>query len=371
MLYIPDNVMTIINKIEENGFEAYAVGGCVRDSLLDITPHDWDICTSAFPPQTKEIFSGLRTVDTGMRHGTISVILGGESYEITTYRHDGEYADNRHPTSVEFVRRIDDDLSRRDFTVNAMAYNPKRGIVDLFGGRQDINDKIIRCVGDPDTRFLEDALRIMRALRFACVYGFEIDENTAGAALRNKDLLKNISAERICTELCKLLTGKGLRYILENFYDIFTVFLPDFDIDAVCTAENNLYIRLAAITGDVSVLKALKLDNNTIRIVSALRSDAVPSRDTATLNRIINKIGFDECRLLIQFKKQYELLPILDNMTVYSLKNLAINGSDIINLGIPAGKRTGEILNSLLDKVIDGEIPNDKQKLLNFVLTLL
>ncbi len=370
-MYIPSDVMTIINKIEENGFEAYAVGGCVRDSLLNKTPKDWDVCTSALPHETKEIFSSFRTVDTGIRHGTVSVILNSENYEITTFRHDGEYDDFRHPKAVEFVRNIYDDLSRRDFTVNAMAYSPKRGIVDLFGGKNDLENKIIRCVGDPDTRFREDALRIMRALRFAAVYGFEIDPDTATAALQNKELLKNISAERISSELCKLLCGDGVKYVLDNFYDIFTVFLPDFDKAAVCSAECNLYIRLAALTGDTSVLKSLKLDNNTIRIVGALHSDVTLTENIPSLNRIINKIGFEECRLLARFRKQYEILPILDNMPIYSLKNLAINGSDIMSLGIPSGKRTGEILKLTLAKVIDGEIPNDKHELLNFVLTLL
>ena len=224
---MPKNVDTAINLLQSAGFEAYAVGGCVRDSLLGKTPNDWDITTSAKPEDMKSVFADFHCIDTGIKHGTVTVVIDGEPLEITTFRLDGEYEDNRHPKSVTFTSDLGADLGRRDFTVNAMAYSKMTGTVDLFGGQNDLKNKIIRCVGDPDRRFNEDALRILRALRFASALDFEIEEKTAQSLLKNRALLGNISEERIAKELLKLVCGKGAKRILTDFAPVLFKILPE------------------------------------------------------------------------------------------------------------------------------------------------
>lgn len=224
---MPKNVDTAINLLQSAGFEAYAVGGCVRDSLLGKTPNDWDITTSAKPEDMKSVFINFHCIDTGIKHGTVTVVIDGEPLEITTFRLDGEYEDNRHPKSVTFTSNLGADLGRRDFTVNAMAYSKMTGTVDLFGGQNDLKNKIIRCVGDPDRRFNEDALRILRALRFASALDFEIEEKTAQSLLKNRALLGNISEERIAKELLKLVCGKGAKRILTDFAPVLFEILPE------------------------------------------------------------------------------------------------------------------------------------------------
>lgn len=224
---MPKNVDTAINLLQSAGFEAYAVGGCVRDSLLGKTPNDWDITTSAKPEDMKSVFVNFHCIDTGIKHGTVTVVIDGEPLEITTFRLDGEYEDNRHPKSVTFTSDLGADLGRRDFTVNAMVYSKKTGTVDLFGGQNDLKNKIIRCVGDPDRRFNEDALRILRALRFASALDFEIEEKTAQSLLKNRALLGNISEERIAKELLKLVCGKGAKRILTDFAPVLFEILPE------------------------------------------------------------------------------------------------------------------------------------------------
>lgn len=224
---MPKNVDTAINLLQSAGFEAYAVGGCVRDSLLGKTPNDWDITTSAKPEDMKSVFINFHCIDTGIKHGTVTVVIDGEPLEITTFRLDGEYEDNRHPKSVTFTSNLGADLGRRDFTVNAMAYSKMTGTVDLFGGQNDLKNKIIRCVGDPDRRFNEDALRILRALRFASALDFEIEEKTAQSLLKNCALLGNISEERIAKELLKLVCGKGAKRILTDFAPVLFEILPE------------------------------------------------------------------------------------------------------------------------------------------------
>lgn len=224
---MPKNVDIAINLLQSAGFEAYAVGGCVRDSLLGKTPNDWDITTSAKPEDMKSVFAEFHCIDTGIKHGTVTVVIDGEPLEITTFRLDGEYEDNRHPKSVTFTSNLGADLGRRDFTVNAMAYSKMTGTVDLFGGQNDLKNKIIRCVGDPDRRFNEDALRILRALRFASALDFEIEEKTAQSLLKNRALLGNISEERIAKELLKLVCGKGAKRILTDFAPVLFEILPE------------------------------------------------------------------------------------------------------------------------------------------------
>lgn len=224
---MPKNVDIAINLLQSAGFEAYAVGGCVRDSLLGKTPNDWDITTSAKPEDMKSVFINFHCIDTGIKHGTVTVVIDGEPLEITTFRLDGEYEDNRHPKSVTFTSNLGADLGRRDFTVNAMAYSKMTGTVDLFGGQNDLKNGIIRCVGDPDRRFNEDALRILRALRFASALDFEIEEKTAQSLLKNCALLGNISEERIAKELLKLVCGKGAKRILTDFAPVLFEILPE------------------------------------------------------------------------------------------------------------------------------------------------
>lgn len=229
-MQIDKNAKKLIKCLNDNGYEAFIVGGCVRDSLLEIIPHDTDICTSAFPKQIKECFADYKTIDTGIEHGTVTVVVNHIPYEITTYRIDGNYSDNRHPDSVSFTRNINEDLQRRDFTVNAMAYNDKIGLVDPYGGKNDIDNKIIRCVGNPDTRFNEDALRILRALRFASVYGFKIENSTSTSIKKNAELLKGIASERVSAELIKLICGKTAHDILDNYRNVIAVVIPEIKV---------------------------------------------------------------------------------------------------------------------------------------------
>ena len=227
-IQLPEDVKSILHILQDAGYEAYAVGGCIRDSLLGRTPDDWDITTSARPEETKALFE--KTIDTGIQHGTVTVMRHGRGYEVTTYRVDGEYEDGRHPKEVTFTASLEEDLKRRDFTVNAMAYNEEDGLVDLFGGRQDLERKIIRCVGEANERFEEDALRIMRAVRFSAQLGFTIEERTKEAIRGHADRLRQVSAERIQMELTKLVTSPNpdfLRIAWET--GITAVVLPEFD----------------------------------------------------------------------------------------------------------------------------------------------
>ena len=224
---LPDGVNDIINVLIKHGYEAYAVGGCVRDSILNIHPEDWDITTSAKPEDVKEVFR--RTVDTGIKHGTVTVLYKEDSYEVTTYRIDGEYEDNRHPKSVEFTSNLANDLRRRDFTINAMAYNKQEGLVDLYKGMEDLKKGIIRCVGNPVHRFEEDALRILRAFRFSAQLNFKIEEESYKAACLQKENLRNISAERIRTELNKLILSSHPEKLIDLYHaKISKIILPEF-----------------------------------------------------------------------------------------------------------------------------------------------
>lgn len=226
MLTIPAGADFILRRLMENGHDAYVVGGCVRDSLLGLPPHDWDICTSALPAQMQAVFADCRVIETGLKHGTLTVLRDHIPYEVTTFRVDGDYTDHRHPDSVSFVSSVVDDLARRDFTVNAMAWNPQKGLVDAFHGQEDLRAGVIRAVGDPQVRFTEDALRILRALRFASVYGFSIDPATAQAAHALRDTLTDVAAERIRVEFAKLLCGQGAEALLRDYADIVFVILP-------------------------------------------------------------------------------------------------------------------------------------------------
>lgn len=238
---LPDKVKQILNTLENAGFEAYIVGGCVRDSILGRKPEDWDITTSAKPEQVKALFR--RTVDTGIRHGTVTVMLGSEGFEVTTYRIDGKYEDGRHPKDVTFTASLEEDLKRRDFTINAMAYNPERGLVDLFGGMNDIERRLIRAVGDPVSRFTEDALRIMRAVRFSAQLDYTIEPSTLSAIAEMAPNLRKVSAERICTELTKLLISPHPGELMTMYQTgITAIILPEFDACMVTPSNNPHHI---------------------------------------------------------------------------------------------------------------------------------
>ena len=281
-LNIPSKAKTIITLLENAGFEAFCVGGAVRDSIMGLNPTDWDITTSASPEDTVMVFKDYKTVDTGLKHGTLTVVIDKTPFEVTTYRVDGDYNDNRHPENVHFTKKLSDDLSRRDFTVNALAYNDKTGLVDLYGGQEDIYNGIIKTVGNPSARFQEDGLRIMRALRFASVLGFTIESETAKAIHDNKDLLKNISAERLAVELSKLVCGKNAFNILMEYWDVLSVFIPEiksavgfkqygkkhaYDVwEHIChtvdTIPQDKVLRLTMLLHDLGKIPTQKLDKN-------------------------------------------------------------------------------------------------------------
>ncbi len=282
MDFLSEEALFVIKKLEKGGFEAFAVGGCVRDYLMDMPINDYDITTNAATDEIKAVFSSCKTIDTGIKHGTVTVLVNKIPFEVTTYRLETTYSDNRHPDRVIFTKRLEDDLSRRDFTVNSMAYNPQKGFVDPYGGREDVKRKIIRCVGNPRKRFEEDSLRILRGLRFASVLGFTIEEETKKAMLSCRHLIKNISRERIFTELSKLLCGENVKAILTEFSDVFGEFIPEINamkgfeqhnfhhIHDVLThtavvVENTpplLHLRLAALFHDVAKPSCFSLDEN-------------------------------------------------------------------------------------------------------------
>lgn len=376
-----------MSLLEQSGFEAYAVGGCVRDSLLGRVPYDWDVCTSACPEETLAVFSDFRTVPTGIKHGTVTVIADSP-VEITTFRIDGEYLDNRRPSEVRFTRTLADDLCRRDFTVNAMAADRNGNITDLYGGKADLQEKIIRCVGCAEKRFDEDALRIMRALRFAATLGFELEENTARAVHGQKELLKNIAVERIRVETDKLLLG-SCEKILCDYKDVFEVFLPEADITAdkakrISLADNELEIRLALLLDGLSAEQAkaamhrLRCSNSVTAAVCSLVENAGMKLSPASpdIKRLLNNFGEVPLNRLVRFHRakgnigtaeENELLEkinrIISDGECYSLQMLAVNGADLTSLGIK-GKRIGKTLNLLLFDVIDGKIRNTHNDLL-------
>ncbi len=408
---LPKDVKHIIDVLMENGYEAYAVGGCVRDSILGREPGDWDITTSALPMQVKGLFR--RTVDTGIQHGTVTVMLGRNGYEVTTYRIDGKYEDSRHPESVEFTPKLEEDLKRRDFTINAMAYNDEHGIVDIFDGVGDLQRKIIRCVGNAHDRFDEDALRILRAVRFSAQLGFGIEENTARAAKELAVNLKKISSERIHTEFNKMLKSPHPDYFsVADAIGIMEIVLPEYH---VMSAEDKAFVgalarecacqlpeRYAAMlfmSGGYSeedpadtakrVLKRLKLDNDTINTASMLLRFGMLeiTDDESRIRHIIYETGDKNILRILDFRAAYEKCignDITDVRRMYdicnmifergdcvSLKNLAITGKELIAMGVPAGRQMGEILNSLLMLVLDNPQLNDREQLSKEVLKIL
>lgn len=439
---IPRGAKAIVQGLRYAHHEAYVVGGCVRDSLLGLEPKDWDICTSATPEEMKEYFTrcSVRTVDTGLKHGTITVDMEQSGkYEVTTFRIDGDYSDNRHPDSVEFTDSIYKDLSRRDFTINAMAFN-QAGLVDPFHGREDLENGVIRCVGNPDDRFNEDALRILRAMRFASTYGFTIEENTSQSIHRNKKLLRNIAAERIQSELCKMLCGKGVLNVLLEYNDVITTIIPEmkpcvgFDqnnrfheynvYEHIAHAVSNydgddVVVKMALLLHDIGkphcytvdykgghfyghgvfshdisekVLTKLRFDNKSKSDILelVLHHDAIIEPTAKTVRRWLNKIGEKQFARLLNIRmadirahakgtqeSRIERCASLDvlleeaikNNQCFKLKDLQIDGHDVMSLlDIPAGKEVGTVLNSVLEQVINGDLPNERTALVRYLV---
>ncbi len=434
-MQMDEGALAILDKLESHGFEAYAVGGCVRDSLLGISPQDWDICTNALPKEVKTCVAPFPVIETGIQHGTVTVLYHHVPYEVTTYRTEGEYLDNRHPERVEFVRDLKEDLSRRDFTVNSMAYHPRKGVVDYFDGREDLQQGIIRCVGNAAARFDEDGLRIMRALRFASVYGFDLEEETAKAVMQKKEYLRRIAAERLNVELCKLLCGRGAEEILTRYRDVLEVIIPEihamagfaqnnphhiFDVwihtvKSVTAVPPERILRLTMLLHDIGkplcytedesgtghfyghaeksadlvrvILKRLRFDKETVRAVTELvqyHGLDIPA-NTRCVKRWLNRMGEEQFRRLIEIwradtlaqapqfqpeklKKIQQIQAcfdtIIEQQQCFQRKDLAVDGRDLIEMGIAPGKQIGYILDYLMECVLEEKIENSKSELL-------
>jgi len=400
-LTLDPGAAALLDTLHAAGYAAYAVGGCVRDSLLGRTAHDWDLCTSALPQQVMELFGAEQCIPTGLQHGTVTIKYGGRLYETTTFRTEGSYTDGRHPDAVQFVPDVREDLARRDFTINAMAYNEAEGLVDPFGGQKDLQNGLLRAVGEPQQRFTEDALRILRLYRFAARFGFALDAATARAARQLAPHLDCISAERIQEELAKLLAAPQPGAYLEPA--VLAVVLPELTpaaldaakpvVDACPAGEENLPVRWAALLGALGeadtrrVLKRLRCSN------ACIEETAVLVRETAGegvceekasahpgdihIRQLLGRYGLrtverlcalcaalqpqnaPACALAAQRARQLEA-----NGVCCRVSQLAVNGRDLMAAGIPAGPALRRVLEALLDGVIRAEYPNEKPALL-------
>ena len=390
----------LLDTLHRAGYAAYVVGGCVRDSLLGLIPHDWDLCTSALPQQGMELFGEEKCIPTGLQHGTVTVKQGGGLYEITTFRTEGAYTDGRHPDEVHFVPDVREDLARRDFTINAMAYNEKEGLVDPFGGQADLQSGILRAVGVPHQRFTEDALRILRLYRFAARFGFSIDPPTAQAAQELCAHLDCVSVERIEEELAKLLSAPAPAAYLDE--KILGVVLPELSpealaaakpvVDACPAGEQALPVRLAALLlslgedGTRRTLRRLRCSNTCIEETAVLVREAVPGVPVSLniyTRKLLGKYNLCTVQRLAalgtalqpersaDFAALSELAERLDAAGVCCrVSQLAVNGRDLMAAGVPAGPDIRKILEALLDGVIREEYPNERQALLAAVQQL-
>ena len=404
-LTLDPGAAALLDTLHAAGYAAYAVGGCVRDSLLGRTAHDWDLCTSALPQQVMELFGAEQCIPTGLQHGTVTIKYGGQLYETTTFRTDGSYTDGRHPDAVQFVPDVREDLARRDFTINAMAYNEAEGLVDPFGGQKDLQNGLLRAVGEPQQRFTEDALRILRLYRFAARFGFALDAATARAARQLAPHLDCISAERIQEELAKLLAAPQPGAYLEPA--VLAVVLPELTpaaldaakpvVDACPAGEKNLPVRWAALLGALGetdtrrVLKRLRCSNACIEETAVLVRETAGkgvcgsfSEEKASahpgdihIRQLLGRYGLrtverlcalcaalhpqaaPECALAAQRARQLEADGVCCRVS-----QLAVNGRDLMAAGIPAGPALRRVLEALLDGVIRAEYPNEKPALL-------
>lgn len=437
---IPVGAKHIIYTLESHGHHAYLVGGCVRDLLMGRQPHDWDICTSATPDEMKKCFVNWKLIETGLKHGTITVWLKNESFEVTTFRVDGHYTDGRRPDDVQFTKSLIRDLLRRDFTINAIAMSADGTICDPLDGQLDIKNRVIRCVNNPRERFDEDGLRIMRAMRFSSVLGFNIEPNTAASIHDCVGNLEHIASERINTELCKMLTGDGVLDVLLDYSDVISFIIPElkscigFDqknkyhqytvYDHIAHAvanddSNDLIVKIALLLHDIAkprcftlgedgyghfyghppvcaaladdMLRRLKFDNDTrekvVQLIEYHDANVVPSEKH--VRRWLNKIGEEQFRRLLSIKiadgsahnpdnlgdridKIYAvrevLSEVLSKRQCFTMKDLEVNGRDMMMLGIPEGPEVGAMLHKLMDLVLDGEAPNEKYHLIGLAV---
>lgn len=433
MLCLPNPVKNVLYRLNRAGFEAYIVGGCVRDHLLGQVPNDYDVTTSALPEEIKQVFASETVIETGLKHGTITVLVDEMSIEITTYRIDLSYSDHRHPDAVQFTSSLQEDLARRDFTINAIAYSDSSGLYDPWNGAEDIAHKIIRCVGQADKRFQEDSLRMMRALRFSSVLGFPLEQRTKDAIASNASLLTYASAERLSSELVKLLCGEKADSVLSQFNQVLGVVIPEllwmdsFLLDHI--AKTVVYVprepvlRLAAFLHHIGdgnthalagateentqnssaqtadcILKRLKFDNKTrTAVVMLIQNQSMKIKtDAVSVKRAMNQLTPDGFFALLALRRadhlaatscfqtskdlnvlqtqamDYEVLyqigqNILAQGECYSLSSLSVSGTDLIQIGMKPGKEIGSSLRFLLDAVIDGKVPNEKDALLYFL----
>ena len=433
---IPAGARQVLQTLTAAGHEAYLVGGCVRDLLRGVEPHDWDICTSALPEETESCFAGQRIIETGLKHGTVTVLMEGKPYEITTYRTEGPYSDRRRPDYVRFVPNLREDLARRDFTMNAIAMDLDGNLRDPFGGAEDIKCGLIRCVGEPDQRFQEDGLRVMRALRFGAAFGYAIEERTARAVHENRAMLDRVAAERINVELRKLLVGPNAGDVLRQYPDVFCRFWPELEplaaleqhnpwhcwggwehtIHAVEAAPRDL--RLAMLLHDIGkpackstdeqgidhfyghpavsakladeMLRALKFDNKTRGRVVLLveRHDAQLPPRSQVIRRWLNRLGPGAFFQLLEVKRADNMGQALEKVKnclaeldvinskaeqilaegqCFTLKDLTVNGWDVVSAGIEPGPEVGQVLNGLLEQVLSGNVPNERSALLKLL----
>lgn len=386
---LPSAVLHAITCLNAAGYEAYAVGGCVRDTLMGRAPNDWDITTSALPEQTIDVFDGYRTLDVGLKHGTLTVFIEEQPIEITTYRVDGPYTDGRHPDSVVFTPSLENDLRRRDFTINAMAYHPNVGLVDPFDGRQDCSEGVIRCVGNPHLRFNEDALRIIRGLRFASDFGFVIEPNTAQAMHALASNLQKVAMERISTEFTKLLCGQHVTTVLREYADILELLFPSpLNFEGVSQSlqkiPTNPLSRYAALLfscapEEVAIIgKHLRLSNHiTKEVITLVQNRDIPlAVDRPNVLRVLNRLGPQNAFLLttlrsVRDEQDYsqfveQVNQAVEQKACYRMADLAVNGDDLRSVGISPGPMIGTILNALLDAVMDGILPNTHDELLTY-----
>ena len=388
VIKLPANVQIIINKLADSGYKAYAVGGCVRDSLLGRTPYDWDITTNATPNEVKKVFKNEKVLETGIKHGTVTIVLGGVNYEITTFRTEVGHSDMRHPDSVEFAQSIYDDLSRRDFTVNAMAYSHIDGLKFTDGAIDDLNNKIIRTVGDADKRFGEDVLRILRALRFSSVLGFEIHTDTEKAIIKNCSLLKYVSAERIKTELFKMVTGKNFKYICMAYENVLSQLLEGANISKLTHGffENNTAHKSELVfsaflnlvcnnTGDIcNMLKLSNGEKNVVKLGSTAYSNNYDTfctlklvcdmgeNDFLTLLDIWHIMGYD----ISKYKRIYN--DAKKNNVCLDAKYLALSGEEFSRHF--NGRDISYAIKSTLYQVASGFVGNTRDDIINYINNL-
>jgi len=382
LLEISYEARLALRLLEENGFEAYLVGGCVRDYILKRPFNDYDITTSATPDEVKKVFYKFRVIETGIKHGTVTVLIDSVPIEITTYRVDGDYKDNRHPETVEFSKKLSDDLCRRDFTVNALAYN--KNIVDMFNGIDDLNKKLIRCVGDPDKRFNEDGLRIIRALRFASVLGFDIEEETGKSIIKNKHLLKNVSSERIFEELKKLLCGVNSKNIIEKYGVVFDELFNGKNFskraESIDNCPYDINVRTASLFLEDNFfredLSMLRVDNKFYnRCINAINNYSCElNADKISVKKYLNRFGGQTLTdvLYLREAEGYDVFGIREiyqeikaNKECYLVSELDISGADLILLGYK-DKQIGDALNLLLKLVIEEKLPNTREELYKY-----